>query len=165
MSKEEQELEKAKIIFQESKAKLLSSKANSEQLESKTSRFTTVCITSIVGLTAVLSFLKNVLFFKIGILILILGFFYSLFKILQSSKTNNFASDGIEASIVTNDKDCIEKDTTYLLRSLALTYEEKANHNNQTSKQIGRQFDKILKNLEKYLFASSIAMFIGLFIL
>jgi hypothetical protein len=163
---EKQDLEKAKIIFNEAKAMLQSSRTNSEQLEQKVSRFVTVCVTSIGCLTAVLSFLKEGnFFFKIGLLILISGFIHSLFKILQSSKTNKFASDGLEASTIIDDEECKKEDASYLMTKLALTYEEKANHNNQVSGKIGELFDKVLKNLEKYLLASSISMLIGFFIL
>lgn len=151
------------IVFNEAKAKLVSSKTNSEQLENKLSRFITICISFVGGLTAILSFLKSVLFFKIAILILILGFIHALFKIIQCSKTKEYASDGMEASTILNDDECSKKDEGYLLSSLALTYEEKANHNNKISKEIAEQFDNSLKTLEKYLFFSAICMFIGLF--
>jgi len=60
-------LEKAKIVFNDSKEMLKSSKLNSEQLEQKVSRFVTICVTSISALTAVLSFLKDGnFFFKAG---------------------------------------------------------------------------------------------------
>ena len=55
----EKKLEKAKIIFSEAKEMLKSSKLNSEQLEQKISRFVTICVASIGGLTGVLSFLKD----------------------------------------------------------------------------------------------------------
>jgi len=47
------------------------------------------------------------------------------------------------------------------MKSLALTYEEKAKHNNTKSAKIGGLFNKVLGNLEKYVLASSLAMFIG----
>lgn len=166
MSDQNLELEKAKIIFSESKAMLQSSKTNPEQLELKISRFVTVCVTSIGGLTAVLSLIKDEnFFFKMGLLILIFGFIHSFFKTLQLSKSNKFASDGLEASTIIDNEECKKEDLAYLMTKLALTYEAKANHNNGVSDRICELFDKVLKNLEKYLLASSIAMLIGFFIL
>ncbi len=155
-------LEKTKIIFNEAKEMLKSSKLNSEQLEQKISRFVTICVASISGLTGVLSFLKDGnFFFKMGLLILIAGFIHSLFKVLQAQKTKAFASDGIEASAVIENEDIEKNDEIYLMKSLALTYEEKAKHNNTESAKIGDLFNKVLGNLEKYVLASSLAMFIG----
>lgn len=158
----EKKLEKAKIIFSEAKEMLKSSKLNSEQLEQKISRFVTICVASIGGLTGVLSFLKDGnFFFKAGLLILIAGFIHSLFKILQAQKTNAFASGGIEASTLIGSEDIEKNDEIYLMKSLALTYEEKAKHNNTKSAKIGGLFNKVLGNLEKYVLASFLAMFIG----
>lgn len=157
-------LEKAKIIFSEAKEMLKSSKLNSEQLEQKISRFITICVASIGGLTAVLSFLKDGnFFFKAGLFILIAGFIHSLFKAIQAQKTNKFASDGIEASTLIENEVIDRNDEIYLMESLALTYEEKAKHNNQVADKIGGLFNGVLRNLEKYLVVSSIAMAIGFF--
>lgn len=64
MSKSKQELEKAQIILQESKARLISSKNSSEQLESKISHFSNLCIASIGGLITAISFVEGLIFLK-----------------------------------------------------------------------------------------------------
>ena len=156
-------LEKAKIIFNESKAMLQSSRSNAEQLDLKISRFSNVCFSSIGGITAVLSFLKDGnLFFKISLLILIFGFIYSFFQMMQSSKSDKFASDGMEASTIINDKQCNEEDDIYLMKCLALTYEEKAKHNNKISGDKAELFDKVLKNLKIFFLVSLLSMGLGL---
>lgn len=157
-------LEKAKITFNEAKDMLRSSKLNAEQLEHKISRFVAICVPSIAALTTALSFLKDGnSFFKVGLLALIIGFIHSLFKTIQSQKTNQYASDGIEARTIINDKNIRKKDEIFLMQSLSLTYEDKAKHNNDVTTKIAKSFDGVLKNLEKYLFISSIFMFIGFF--
>lgn len=155
------DLEKAHIIFQESKAKLLSAKTNCEQLANTVFRLTSICIGSIVGLTAILSFVKNIIYLKAAILILIVGFVHSLFKVIQSLKTNLFASDGLKASTIFKDEECMRDNASVLFNRLSLTYEEKADHNNKISAQIAGRFDNTLKILKRYFLCSLIMIILG----
>ena len=156
MSKEN--LEKAKIVFQESKARLQSSKVSSEQLENKISHFSTLCIASIGGLTTALSFLGDMPFFKISLFILIVGFIHSLINLFKLKKTNKFASNGLGAKAIIEDE---PNNSTSLLRRLALTYEDKANLNYKLSDKIAENFDKTLLNIEKYIVVSALVLLLG----
>jgi len=158
MSKSKQELEKAQIILQESKARLTSSKNSSEQLENKISHFSNLCIASIGGLITAISFVKGLVFFKISLFILTIGFIHSLINLLKLKKTNKFASDGLEASTII---DSNSNDNASLLRRLALTYEDKASHNYKLTEKIANNFDKVLLNIEKYVVFSALVLLLG----
>ena len=77
---------------------------------------------------------------------------------MQSSKSDEFASDGMEASTIIDDKQCNEEDDIYLMKCLALTYEEKAKHNNTISGNKAELFDKVLKNLKIFFLVALLSM-------
>jgi hypothetical protein len=161
MSKNKDSLEKANITFKESKARLLSSQRSSEQLENKISHFSNLCIASIGGLATAISFLHGKLIYQVFLCVLLIGFVHSLRNLLKLKKTNKFASDGIEATAVIDHDDYDSKDSSSLLRSLAKTYENKANYNYTLSDEIAKDFDKTLNNTERYVVSSGLALLLG----
>lgn len=146
-------LEKANIIFKESKARLLSSQRSCEQLEKKISHFSILCIASIGWLATAISFLNGKLIYQIFLCVLLIGFALFLRGLLKLKKINKFASDGIDATDVIDHDDYNSKDIYSLLRSLAKTYESKANYNYKLFDEIAKGFDKTLVDAERYVVA------------
>ena len=160
----EKNSEKAKLIFIEAKERLQFSNLDSERLDQKISRFSSICVASIGSLTAVLSFLKDGnIFFKLGLFVLIVGFIYSLFKAFKAQQAKKYASNGIEASVLINDEIIGRNDEIYLMECLALTYEEKANFNNKLIDDNAILFNKALKKLRFFFFTSLLFMVLGFF--
>ncbi len=95
---------------------------------------------------------------------MIIGFITALFEALKAQKARKTAPNGFEASIIINHEIITRNNEIYLMKCLALTYEEKANFNNKLFENNAILFNKVLHKL-KYFFIFSVPfMFLGLFL-
>ena len=153
---------KEQIIFEESKDNLFSSKRNGDSLDNKVARLSTLCVTAIGVLSTALVISKVTTLYQIGIVILIIGFFHSLFSLLKAQKTTKYASSGVKAHNIYKHKDYESYDSSDLLKNLSLTHDEMAKHNNNQSSKIAKRVDSALFIIEKYAALSTLVFIIAI---
>lgn len=133
--KNDKELEKLKIIFNESKSRLKSSIDSSEQLDKKSFTLATLYLSFCTLAIGVMKFVDSD--FRTILIVLIIGFLFALSKLSKAIRTLGFASNGIEARKVFKLKKIKYEDGSYL-KSLAFTYDDKAKHNYKCLKIRGK---------------------------
>jgi uncharacterized membrane protein len=130
---------KARLIFEEAKAKLSSSILNNETLDKKAfflAGFYLAIMTALIGLITqtVMNPIAAMLFVSLALAAAIL---------LQAVRTFVFASAGTEAKPLMNDPFALMS-CDDLLISMALTYDEKSAHNNVLSRTKARAINHSL---------------------
>ncbi|MBN9542730.1 MAG: hypothetical protein J0G32_02900 [Alphaproteobacteria bacterium] len=140
---------KAEIIFNEAKAKLLSSRKSLDDQDKKYESAKKFYVTIIAILFASLNYLRDEAF-QIPIFLLICCFYHAIYKMLRIEKSIGVASDGIEASAIVYNEECLENDVQYLYNSLALTFDEKSKYNNDQAVKRALHFDTITDNIRRW---------------